>query len=99
MRRKKAKTAFSSTLGLMQLPTMPFELSGAPATFQRMMDQVLRGTEEYAGVYLDDIVMYGTDWEEHLRNINEVFNRLGRAELRLRLHGCVFAVNACRNRC
>ena len=46
----KTKTAFSSPLGLLQSTVKPFGLSGAPATFQRMMDQVLRGTEGYAGV-------------------------------------------------
>ena len=66
--RDKEKTAFTSPFGL-QFTTMPFGLSGAPATFQRLMDQVLRGTEEYAGVYLDDIIVYGTDWEEHLKNV------------------------------
>ena len=91
----KAKTAFSSPLGLMQFTTMPFGLSGAPATFQRMMDQVLRGTEEYAGVYLDDIVIYGTDWEEHLQNINEVFKRLGRAGLTVKMKKCKFGMHEC----
>ena len=81
----KVKTVFSSPQGLMQFTTMPFGLSGPPATIQRMMDQVLRGTEEYAGVYLDDIIIYGTDWEEHLRNINEVFKRLGRAGLTVKM--------------
>ena len=65
--RDKEKTAFTSLLGLLQFTTMPFALSRAPATFQRLMDQVLRGTEEYAGVYLDDITVNGTDWEEQLR--------------------------------
>lgn len=51
----REKTAFTSPLGLLQFTVMPFGLSGAPATFQRLMDSVLRGTEEYAGVYLDDI--------------------------------------------
>ena len=55
----KGKTAFSSPLGLLQFTTMPFGLSGALATFQRLMDQVLRGTEAYAVVYLDDIIIYG----------------------------------------
>ena len=43
----KTKTAFSSLLGLLQFIVMPFGLSGVPATFLIMMDQVLRGTEEF----------------------------------------------------
>ena len=65
----KGKTAFSSPLGLLEFTTMPFGLSGALATFQQIMDQVLRGTEAYAGVYLDDIMIYGDTWEQHLENI------------------------------
>ena len=54
----REKTAFVSPKGLFQFVTMPFGLSGAPATFQRMMDSTLRGTEAFAGVYLDDIVIF-----------------------------------------
>ena len=54
------KTAFSSPLGLFQFTMMPFGLSGAPASFQRMMDQTLRGLNDFVGVYLDDIVIYRT---------------------------------------
>ena len=39
---------------------MPFGLSGAPASFQRIMDQTLRGLNDFVGVYLDDIVIYRT---------------------------------------
>ena len=74
---------------------MPFGLSGAPATFQRLMDQVLRGTEEYAGVYLDDIIVYGTDWEEHLKNLEGVFERLSGAGLTIKLKKCTFGVQKC----
>ena len=53
------KTAFRSPLGLFQFTVMPFGLSGAPASFQRMMDQTLRGLNDFVGVYLDDIVIQG----------------------------------------
>lgn len=43
----KEKTAFTSPTRLYQFTVMPFGLSGAPATFQRMMDSILRGTEEF----------------------------------------------------
>ena len=41
------KTAFSSPLGLFQFTEMPFGLSGAPASFQGMMDQTLRGLNDF----------------------------------------------------
>lgn len=62
----KEKTAFNSPLGLLQFTVMPFGLSGIPATFQCLVDQVLRGTEEFAGVYLDDIIIYRKTWEQYL---------------------------------
>ena len=69
----REKTAFSSPNGLFHFINMPFGLSGAPATFQRMMDSILRGTDDYAGVYLDDIVIYSSDWKTHLNHLEKVF--------------------------
>ena len=91
----KEKTAFTSPLGLLQFRRMPFGLSGAPATFQRLMDQVLRGTESFAGVYLDDIVIHSETWEEHLRHLREVFRRLQEAQLTIQLRKCHFRGHEC----
>ena len=41
---------------------MPFGLQGAPATFQRMMDVLLKGIREYAEVYLDDLVVFSRSY-------------------------------------
>lgn len=91
----REKTAFTSPLGLFQFKTMPFGLSGAPATFQRLMDQVLRGTESYAGVYLDDIIVYGDTWKEHLENIRKVLRKIQKAELTIKLKKCNFGMAEC----
>lgn len=53
-------TVFRTPLGLFQFTVLPFRLHRAPATFQRLMDQVLRGCEEWSAAYLDDIVIYST---------------------------------------
>lgn len=81
----KEKTAFTSPLGLYQFTVMPFGLSGAPATFQRLMDKVLRGTTDYAGVYLDDIIIYGDTWEEHLKNVTSILTKIQEANLTIKL--------------
>lgn len=60
------KTAFSTPHGHYQFSRMPFGLKNAPATFQRLMDQVLtglQGTELF--VYMDDIVIYASSLREH----------------------------------
>ena len=43
---------------------MPFGLQGAPATSQHLMDRVIQGQEEFAGVYLDDLVIFSKTWGE-----------------------------------
>ena len=69
----REKTAFvSRPKGLYQFTVMPFRLSGAPATFQRMMDEVLRGTYLFTGVYLDDIIVHSATWEDHLEHLDAV---------------------------
>ncbi len=83
------KTAFTSPRGLYEFTTMPFGLSGAPATFQRLMYDVLRGTESFAGVYLDDIVIHSTDHLEH------VAGGLEEAGLTIKQKKCTFAATNC----
>ena len=60
--KAREKTAFVAPFGLYQFRMMPFGLQGAPATFQRMMDQLLCGLEGYAAAYLDDLVIYSDSW-------------------------------------
>ena len=69
----REKRAFVSPEGLFQFVTAPIGLNGAPATFQRMMDSILRGTETFAGVYLDDIVIYSKTREDHLTHLEKIF--------------------------
>ena len=52
------KTAFATPFGLFQFRVMPFGLCGAPATFQRMMDHLIEGLENFTAAYLDDLVIY-----------------------------------------
>lgn len=65
------KTAFSSPFGHYEFVRMPFGLKNAPATFQRLMDEVLRGLQgNILFVYLDDIVLYANSLKEHRENLN-----------------------------
>ncbi len=67
----KEKTAFTTPFGLHQFIILPFGLFGAPATFQRLMDKVLRPHSAYAAADLNDIIIHSNDWQphmEHLRN-------------------------------
>ncbi|CAF4636209.1 unnamed protein product, partial [Rotaria magnacalcarata] len=52
---------------------MPFGLTNAPATFQRLMDLVLGGLKwSCALVYLDDIIVYSTSFDDHLYHLELV---------------------------
>lgn len=70
-------------------------MSGAPATFQRLMDKVLRSTEDFAGVYLDDIVVHSTVWKHHLDQVEQVLDCLKKAGLTIKLKKCCFGVSEC----
>ena len=73
---------------------MPFGLSGAPATFQRLMDQVLRGLP-FTNAYLYDLVVYSATWEEHLTHVETVMERLKEAGLVIQLKKCQFGTREC----
>ena len=77
----RQKSAFVTDFGLYEFKTMPFGLHGAPATFQRLMDWVLRGAEEFSDAFLDDIAVYSDTWEEHIQRLREVLTRLRAAGL------------------
>ena len=80
----KGKTAFSTGSGLWQFRVMPFGLCNAPATFERLMERVLAGLPwRVAMVYIDDILVSGGTFEEHLTNLRTVFERLRIAKLKL----------------
>lgn len=71
------KTAFSTEGGHYEFRRMPFGLKNAPSTFQRVMDNVLRGLQnETCMVYLDDIIIYNTSLEEHVSKLKAIFERL-----------------------
>ena len=70
------KTAFCTHEGLFKFQVMPFGLCNAPATFQRLMDMVLAGLQwKNCLVYLDDIIVIGKTFIDHLANLREVFDQ------------------------
>jgi hypothetical protein len=85
----KEKTAFSTGQGLWQFTVMPFGLCNAPATFERLMEFVLRGlTYEACLVYLDDVIVIGRMFQEQLDNLQKVFQRLRETNLKLNPEKC-----------
>ena len=69
----REKTAFVMHEGLYEFSVMPFGLCNAPTTFQRLMEVTLRGLARCkCVVYLDDILVMGRTFQEHLSNLREV---------------------------
>ena len=89
----KNKTAFWTSSGqLYEFNRLPFGLCNAPATFSRLMDNVLSGLSwEICLYYLDDIIVFSKSWEEHLQRLRMVFLRLREANLRLGHKTCTLA--------
>lgn len=62
----KEKTAFSTPVGHYEFNVMLFGLTNALATFQHLMECVLAGlSPAQCLTYLDDIIVYGTSFEDH----------------------------------
>lgn len=88
----KDKTAFITHDGLYQWKVLPMGLSGSPSCFQRLMTHVLRGlTYKKALVYLDDVIIYSKSFDQHLLDLEEVFQRFQAANIKLKPSKCLFA--------
>ncbi len=89
--RDRAKTAFSTESGHFEFTRMPFGLKNAPASFQRIMNHTLGDLVGRAClVYLDDIIVFGTSLEGHLKNLKKVFKRLSDCNIKVQLDKCEF---------
>ena len=83
----KAKTAFGTSFGLFQFERMTMGLTGAPATFQRLVDAVLSGLPPTLALsYIDDIVIKtdSEEFEDHIRDVDTVLTRLFEAGLSIK---------------
>lgn len=87
----KKYTAFSTSDGHYQYTRLPFGLNISPNSFQRMMTIAMAGlSPECAFIYVDDIVVIGCSENHHLRNLENVFERLRMYNLKLNPEKCVF---------
>ena len=87
----KPLTAFVTQDGLFEFQRMPFGLHNAPATFQRAMQEVLRGLNwQFVLCYLDDVIIFSNSFSEHLCHLKQVFDRFRQAGLKLQPKKCSF---------
>ena len=90
--KDKSKTAFQvGSLGFYEFNRMPFGLCNAPATFQRLMERCMGDLNlSFCLIYLDDIIIYSSTFEEHLERLEAVFERLEQHNLKLKASKCEF---------
>ncbi|GFY02713.1 hypothetical protein TNCV_3505931 [Trichonephila clavipes] len=87
----REKTAFITPEGLYEFKVMPFGLCNAPATFERMMDNLLRNFKwTMCLCYLDDIIVFSETFEDHLIRLRLVLKCLQEAGLKLNSKKCLF---------
>ncbi len=87
------KTAMRTRYGNFEWLVMPMGLTSAPATFQRLMNEVLRPLlDKCVVVYLDDILIYSETPEEHLRHVRQVLELLRAHSLHTKVSKCEFGM-------
>ena len=88
----QGKTSF--TVREIKFRVMPFWLKNAPATFQRLMDIVLKGTTDFCRWYID-ISIFSLTWDTHIEHLHTVVIRLQSSGLTLQLPKCLFGAKTC----
>ena len=83
------KTTFITRRGVFKFKVLAFGWSNSLAVFQRLMDLVLAGlTWETCLAFLDDIIVMSKDFDQHLERLGQVFERLRKANLKLKAEKC-----------
>ena len=86
----KAKTAFVTPFSKYEFNAVPFGLAQAPAYFQQLISIVLQDCSDFAMAYLDDIIIFSQNEEDHLKHIEIIFKKLKKADLKLKESKCNF---------
>ena len=89
-RETRTESAFMVPMGKWEFKRTPFGLSQAPVYFQLLIDKVLMGCSKFAMSYLDNIIIFSSNEEEHLQHIEEIFKRLERFGLKMKKEKCDF---------
>ena len=84
-------TAFSTCRGHWQFKRMPFGLCNAPATFQRQIQEILRDfPRDQVIIYIDDILIIGTTFEQHLYLVDRVLSTLDKHGIKIKPSKCLW---------
>ena len=89
-KESKTKTAFVTPFGKYEFNAVPFGLAQAPAYFQQLISIVLQDCSDFVMAYLDDIIIFSQNEEDHLKHIEIIFKKLKKADLKLKESKCDF---------
>lgn len=84
------KTAFSTPSGHYEYLVLPFGLCNAPSSFMRLIDTIFAGQQDYVVAYIDDILVFSENAEEHERHLRMVLQTLREKRLYAKLSKCEF---------
>ena len=87
------KTAVITPFGLYEYPYMPYGLCNAAQTFQRLIDNILQDLP-FAFVYLDDILIASSSFQQHLQHLHQIFSILAANGILVNPKKCSFAQTA-----
>ena len=88
----KEKSAFITHQGIFEFNRLSFGMVNAPMSFQALMTKVLKNLNfKIALVYIDDLIIFSRDFDQHLHHLNLVFNNLRSANLKLNPSKCRLA--------
>ncbi|GBM62395.1 Transposon Ty3-G Gag-Pol polyprotein, partial [Araneus ventricosus] len=89
--RAQRYAPFVTTFGTFRPLRLLFGLKNAPYYFSRLIASLLRNCEDYAVPYLDDVAIFSQSWEDHLRHLEDILDRLESAKLHIKLSKYQFA--------
>ena len=89
----KELTGFATRGGTYQWKRMAMGLKNSPATFQRLMDDLLKEFSDFCQPYIDDVIIFSKTFEEHLEHLDKVMTKLRDAGMIVKLPKCEFAMD------
>jgi hypothetical protein len=90
-------TAFITPFGTYEFTVLPFGLTNAPALFSRLMEKIFEDFRgQFMAIYLDDLAVFSSSFEEHLDHLEQVFKRLREHQVMLKLKKCQFVAQGFR---
>ena len=90
--RSQEKTAFVCPFGKFEFRRMPFGLKNAPALFQRCMEVVLHDCYQFSAPYIDDVLVFSQNPEEHVIHLRRVLQELSASGMTVKENKCRFGM-------